>query len=468
MQHSLPVPGSTLSHWHQTTRSWPHLNANQDSPVPSSTRYLIVGAGISGALTAWELVNHGVDGKDILIVEAREAVSGATGRNAGHIRPDAFRGFLGLAAAHGSEQARKVLEDEKAVLAKAKEFVESNNIDCNFRYTTTLEVCLESEYAVELAESLEAFRAAGGDTSHVRLHEGSAAQDKSRMSHAVCAYEWPAASNHPVKLTQWILEDAIGRGVKLWTHCPAVDIQRHEGQASGLKRWDVHTPRGVVSADTIVHCTNAYAAHLLPGLVQLIRPRRAQGHSYVPPASLAGDKVLQSTMSLRYGAKHYFSVNQLTDGTMIFGGQATRDDKDRDMPEYTQSRFTFDDATHNPYMMKNSVKEFSTLANGGLENECNVAETKSPMRPGEGLTHVWTGLVAETPDHLPYIGPIEGLDGQWIAAGYNGHGMARVFTCIPGLVKLIMGSTWSETGLPECYAFGADRMRRLAEVNVQS
>lgn len=60
---------------------------NRLAPIPASTKYLIIGSGISGTLTAWKLVESGVKAEDVLIVEAREAVSGASGRNAGHIRP---------------------------------------------------------------------------------------------------------------------------------------------------------------------------------------------------------------------------------------------------------------------------------------------------------------------------------------------------------------------------------------------
>lgn len=87
MQPALPQPSSTLSLWHRTTRSFPHLHANRLAPVPASTKYLIIGSGISGAFTAWKLVESGVKAEDVLIIEAREAVSGASGRNAGHIRP---------------------------------------------------------------------------------------------------------------------------------------------------------------------------------------------------------------------------------------------------------------------------------------------------------------------------------------------------------------------------------------------
>ncbi|VUC23341.1 unnamed protein product [Clonostachys rosea] len=451
MATSLPVEGSTLSHWHRTTRSFPYLNTHRFASVPASSEYLIIGSGITGALSAWELVNSGVSGSDILILEAREAVSGASGRNAGHVRPDAFRGFERLRAIHGSEQAVKILESEKIVLRNVRNFVETNEIDCDFVYTTTLEVCMNETHAASMAEAFSRYRQAGGDVSHVRFYQGEEAKAKSGVSAAICAYEWPAGSNHPGKLTQWILSDIIAKGARLWTHCPAIKVSKC--QRPGGKRWDVQTPRGVTNANTVVHCTNAYAAYLLPELSGLITPRRAQGHSYIPPASLSGENMLKSTMSLRYGPSHYFSVNQLKDGTVILGGQATRTDADRN-EEYMKDRASFDDSKHNPEQKMNSVTEFAKLAARG---------PSSQPRPGEGLSHVWTGIVGETPDAVPFIGPIEGLEGQWICAGFNGHGMGRIFHDAPALVQLMRGIAWEETGLPECFRFSKKRVEQLSK-----
>jgi hypothetical protein len=36
--------------------------------------------------------------------------------------------------------------------------------------------------------------------------------------------------------------------------------------------------------------------------------------------------------------------------------------------------------------------------------------------------------------------------------------MARIFTCAPGLAKLMLGGTWDETGLPECFQYGKERL----------
>lgn len=87
LQPTTPVSSPCLSYWHRTTRAFRYLNANKLNQTPSTAEYVIVGSGISGALTAFELLAGGVKPENVVILEAREAVSGASGRNAGHVRP---------------------------------------------------------------------------------------------------------------------------------------------------------------------------------------------------------------------------------------------------------------------------------------------------------------------------------------------------------------------------------------------
>jgi hypothetical protein len=86
----IPISDPCLSYWQRTTRGFPLLNANREGKVPATSKYVVIGSGLSGALTAFELVEAGVEGRDIVILEAREAASGASGRNAGHVRPGAY------------------------------------------------------------------------------------------------------------------------------------------------------------------------------------------------------------------------------------------------------------------------------------------------------------------------------------------------------------------------------------------
>ncbi|ETS75317.1 hypothetical protein PFICI_12261 [Pestalotiopsis fici W106-1] len=458
MEPSLPVSHPSLSYWHRTTRAYPHLDRNRQTDVPPSSKYVIIGSGISGALVAWNLIKDGVKGDEILILEAREAVSGASGRNAGHIRPDAFRGFPVYAAIHGPEEARKIIENERIVLEQAKSFITSNHIDCDFQDTTTIDVCLSQEFVNHQEKSLAAYKQVGGDTSHIKFHDAEDAKVKTRVPDVICAYEWPAGSVHPAKLTQWVLDDVINQGAQLWTYCAATAVKPHVDPGSSGLRWDIHTPRGVLAAETVIHCANAYSAYLLPHLAHFVTPRRSQVHAFVPNASGAGSNVLGLTMSLRYGLHHYFSVNQVKgSGTVILGGSSTRSDADSNA-NLVASMTTFDDSNHCLKYEENSKKEFSMLFPDGQHGQ---------SRPGEGFDQSWTGILGMTPDNVPLVGSVEGLEGQWICAGFNGHGMARVFTCAPGLAMLISGQPWSATGLPLCFQYTQQRIDRYAKTRFQ-
>ncbi|KAF2765341.1 DAO-domain-containing protein [Teratosphaeria nubilosa] len=453
---SLPVGNSSLSFWHKTARAFEHLNANCDQSIPENAKYCIIGSGLAGCLTAWKLVESGVPGHEILILEAREAVSGASGRNAGHVRPDAFRGFTAYARIHGEEQAKKIIENEKLVFETLSDFVAKHNVPCDFHSTTTFDVCLTDEFAAYEAESLEKYRSAGGDVSHVKAYHGVEAKERTKVASARSAYEWPAGSSHPAKLAQWLLNRSIAKGVQLWTHCPVTRVVEHPDHAQSQSRWDVKTPRGGVAAETVIHCTNAYASYLLPELETFITPNRAQAHSIVPSKSLSGANTIKSTMSLRYSLRHFYSlIQRQSDGTIIFGISRSNPGFSK---ETEAGLVTFDDTTYHPEVADVSIREFQHIFPDA---------PKTQRRHGEGGDHYWTGIIGMTPDSVPLVGPVTGKEGQWICAGFNGHGMARIFTCAPGLVKLIHGESWSSTGLPECFQYSSERLARVAEEQIK-
>ena len=87
--------------------------------------------------------------------------------------------------------------------------------------------------------------------------------------------------------------------------------------------------------------------------------------------------------------------------------------------------------------------------------------TATPQGAGEGFGYNWSGIIGRTLDGVPMVGEIPGMKGQWICAGHCGHGMARIFTAAPGLVKLMNGETWASTGLPEVYRLDQERLHKL-------
>ena len=306
----------------------------------------------------------------------------------------------------------KIIANERLVLEKIDEFNRKYNVQCDFNLTSTFDVCVTTEFTAYEAENFETFRKAGGDVAHVKFHEGDEARKRTGVKDAMAAYEWPAGSCHPAKLAQWLLNAAIERGATLFTHSPVSKVER--SSSSGEKAWDVCTPRGTITASTVVHCTNAYAALLLPELEAYLTPNRAQAHSLIAPPAFSGAKALSNTFSLRYSLKHFYSLIQRQgDGTLILGVSRKNPTLSA---ETLRGVVTFNDGSSNEEVLEDALKQWKVLFPG------EEADVGGSCLPGEGLDCAWSGIIGMTGDSVPFVGAVEGLDGQWICAGFGGHG----------------------------------------------
>jgi FAD dependent oxidoreductase len=79
-QATLPTPNSTVSFWHREP-SKILLGHRTTDHLPTEADVVIIGSGIAGAFAAHYLAegNHG-RGLNVVMLEAREACWGATGR----------------------------------------------------------------------------------------------------------------------------------------------------------------------------------------------------------------------------------------------------------------------------------------------------------------------------------------------------------------------------------------------------
>lgn len=75
----VPVSNPTLPFWRTAVHE---LDKHRSTPeLPEECDILIIGAGFSGASLAYHIYNENPSPPSVLILEAREACSGATGRN---------------------------------------------------------------------------------------------------------------------------------------------------------------------------------------------------------------------------------------------------------------------------------------------------------------------------------------------------------------------------------------------------
>lgn len=159
-------------------------------------------------------------------------------------------------------------------------------------------------------------------------------------------------------------------------------------------------------------------------------------------------------------------MNPLRNGAIILGGTGIGSlAENLEAPSGFMN--TFGDTTYSDVIAGNAKREFSDLSREPRE---------IPLRHGEGLDHVWAGILGMTPDSVPLVGPIDGLEGQWICAAFNGHGMFlnNLESLQNGRADLYLSHRnggyfqmrtrfGQDTGLPECVQFSKERIDRFKE-----
>jgi hypothetical protein len=127
----LPQPRTTSSFWF-TEPPFPELVDVQSPQLPSSADIVIVGSGITGAAVAWtiqrEARRKGQE-KRVVVVEARQLTSGATGRNGGHIKPPLYQAFAEVKQNLGVETAVELIRFWRMHLDCLRELCMAENFE---------------------------------------------------------------------------------------------------------------------------------------------------------------------------------------------------------------------------------------------------------------------------------------------------------------------------------------------------
>jgi hypothetical protein len=87
IQVTPPRPNPTVSYWQETPDVIADLRSTPN--LPETADVVVIGSGISGACIAYNLL-CGNAGLQVVMLEARQACSGATGRN-GMCKPPSTR-----------------------------------------------------------------------------------------------------------------------------------------------------------------------------------------------------------------------------------------------------------------------------------------------------------------------------------------------------------------------------------------
>ncbi|PWW75437.1 nucleotide-binding domain-containing protein [Tuber magnatum] len=411
-----PVSNPTSSFWLSDP---PPVFTHQSPTLPASADVVIIGSGITGAAAARTLLSSSPDLR-VAMLDAREACSGATGRNGGHIKPNPWELFPGLAAVLGRGKARKVTEFRMGILDKMIAIADAEGAteECQIRKVEAVDVHFDTEswvtakacldiYLEEFPEEIEKWKA----------YEGEEARQKFFTPHAKGIVTGPAGALWPARLIHFILARLLSMHstFTLDTRTPVTCITPPDSPTSS---YVVHTPRGEIKATHVLHATNGYTAKLLPGLTGALFPIRGTMTAQSPPTKrhFHGQRSWQFSWD-----QGYDYLTALPDRTVMFGGGLRQ--------ALTTEIGTVDDSAVD---VRTTIHLSGVLPAIGLDTK---------------VQEIWTGIMGFSGDLLPWIGEVppeisgrqQGAGKEWVAAGYTGDGMCVAWGAAEEVVARILG-----------------------------
>lgn len=114
------MPNPTDSYWLDDP-PFPALCDIQDDELPQEADVVIVGSGITGAAVAKSLLELSDSKLRVVVCEARQICSGATGRNGGHIKSSPYSEFAMFSKRLDPEVASKVVRFKRSHLEMMKQ-----------------------------------------------------------------------------------------------------------------------------------------------------------------------------------------------------------------------------------------------------------------------------------------------------------------------------------------------------------
>ncbi|KZV89989.1 FAD dependent oxidoreductase [Exidia glandulosa HHB12029] len=418
-QTSLPVPNPTKSFWIDSSPDANPLAAEGSTgALTADADIAIIGSGITGVAAAYNLAK-GLQGQRVKIVllDARDFC--ASGRNGGHLTSHGFFNFSSnVTSRRGlveSALEQHTIDSVAGVVgaqgwAKDIDLVDSGRL-CLF---------FSSEEEADARRRFDSARAAGVDMSGVQWLSRS----EMNKTHGVDypAVRIPGRNVWPLKLVTKLFtlaKSSFSADVKLHTRTPVTSITR---AGSG---WDLRTPRGTLRATYVLHATNGYAAHLLPHLTgpQGIIPVR--GHIIATRASgpLSGKESYIGNDGFEYWFPRPTSSSRDAPLVILGGGREVA-------PNY--DIYVTDDA-HFDAKVGGVLRKF-------LPSVCPRSFERARQPEME-----WTGIMGFTKTGEPFVGPVidhrgskSEFTGQYICAGYTGHGMTRAYACAEAVAQIII------------------------------
>ncbi len=342
-------------------------------PVPSSADAVVIGGGINGLATAYELAKQGL--KNIVVVERNYIGSGSTGRCGGGIRQQWTTGenirlaqeSVALYEQMSAELGYQVFfrqggylmitENESDLPALRQAAALQNRCDVPTEF-------LPPEDCLKIVPDLDISRIKGA---------------------TFCPKDGTA---YPFAVV-WGYARACHRlGVRIFIRTSVQDILSDEGRILG-----VVTDRGRIAAPVVVNCAGPWA-RAMAAKVGVSLPNHQERHEIMVSESL---KPFLDPMVISITNGIYFSQSLRGE---IVGGIGDPNEAHWEEPADFDTR--------------SQLRFAVRFARALIALYPRAAQVR--------MMRQWAGMYDVTPDHRPILGGVAGLDGYYHICGFSGHG----------------------------------------------
>ncbi len=335
----------------------------------------IIGGGITGCAAALDLAGHGVS---VALLEARDIGWGASGRNGGQVLPGYAIAQTRLKTLVGAEDARRLWDMSMEAVALVERRITEHAIPADY-HKGYLYAAIRPRHERALEEEAAELASLGLDGAQVLRGSAIQAHVASPRYRAIMTEPF-SAHLHPLNYTRGLGRAAQAAGARLFTATRVSEI------IPGA-RVRLVTPRGTVTAGSLLLAGGAYLGRLWPGVAGYVMPVGTYIVATEPRPDIPALLPLNEAASdLNFVLDYY---RRSADDRLLFGGRVS----------------------------------YSSVPPPRLaETMLARARTVFPQLAGARADFTWGGLVDITRHRAPQFGRL--APNILMAQGFSGHGVA--------------------------------------------
>ncbi|HEY4249333.1 MAG TPA: FAD-dependent oxidoreductase [Lacunisphaera sp.] len=342
----------------------------------------VIGAGITGALAAWQLAEAGID---TVVLDRRDVAHGSTSGSTSLLQYEIDLPLHRLAHRLGRIRAERAYHGCLKSIHDLARLVKTLKIDCGFAFKGSLFLASKRADIVPLRREYEARLAAGFDVAW--WPRGELAR-RSSLPQPAAIFSAPgeAAQVDAYSLTHGLLAAAEKKGARVYDQTTVVRTHRNP---RGIELTTQRKTR--VRAKWVVVASGYEADQFLPERVTTLHSTYAIASEPVEkfPGWPEGEPVIWDT------ADPYIYLRTTPDRRIIMGG--------------------YDEPFRDPVKRDQLLTAKAAL----LQRRFRQLFPRIPFE----LATAWAGTFGKTADGLPFIGEYPGIPRTWFALGYGGNGI---------------------------------------------